>query len=316
MEEFNTEENGDTEIGARDCIGELLSGSTVDAKEAEFKKEAEARLTKLAGSVDVEDGTYRGRRGGFVEVWRDLAKKIADLKKHFEQCYDVQCFIEKVICKEIICREWELRRKLLMEKLCGRYSALYLANEVFAEAASQLDAWEKVSTWLEARQKANEELYDKICKLDSCEDRYFAIYLLYFELGPAHDAMGPPPDYPMKIDPAEKYCTGTCGDPPPKGSGDLCGYPWLIDPDEYNCILAKVWTAWRDAGIAQVKAQCDVDEIEKCRKQYEELATNEARHDAAREAFRRFDPDCCKKNAGHNDRSSDNGVTQQTSYRS
>ena len=120
--------------------------------------------------------------------------------------------------------------------------------------------------------------------------------------------MGPPPEYPVKVDPAEKYCTGTCGDPPPKGDGELCGYPWLIDPDDYNCKLAEVWTAWRDAGLAQVKAQCDVDEIEKCRQQYEELATNEARRTSARDEFRRFDPTCCKK------RSPDPDTPQQTPY--
>ena len=306
MEDCTTNENGDND-GGKDCLGDLLAGSTADAKEAEFRKEAEARLTKLADGVDAEEASYRSARDELVERWRELADKIRALKEHFEDCYDYQCFIEKVICKKVVCKEWELRRKLL-DKLCGRYGALYLANEVLAEAGSQLDAWEKLTAWLTDRLAKNEALYEEICKLDSCEDRYFAIYILFFELIPAHDAMGPPPEYPVKVDPAEKYCTGTCGDPPPKGEGELCGYPWLIDPDDYNCKLADVWKAWRDAGLAEVKAQCDVDEIEKCRKQYEALATNEARRTSARDEFRRFDPACCKK------RSSDPDTAQQTPY--
>ena len=94
MEECNTD-NG-SEAQARDCIGELLSGSTVDAKEAEFRKEAEARLSSLAGSVAAEEGDYRTKHWeGLLERWWALNEKIADLKKHFK-CYNVECFIQKV----------------------------------------------------------------------------------------------------------------------------------------------------------------------------------------------------------------------------
>lgn len=308
MEDQNSNDKGENENGGKDCLAELLGDSTVGAKEAEFLKEAEARLKKLADGFAAEDANYRAKYSELLERWKVLTGKIHKLKEHFSECFDYKCFIDRVVCKQVVCREWELRRKLLGEKLCGRYAALYLAKEDAAEAGRQLDAWEKLAAWLKDRLDKNEKLYEEICKLDNCDDRYFGIYILFFELIPAHEAMGPPPEFPVKANPAEKYCTSTCGTPPPKGPAKLCGYPWLIDPDDYNCKLADVWKAWREAGLARVKAQCDVDEIENCKKLYEEIATNDARRKAAKDAFDRFDPECCKK------KSQEPGRQQQSPY--
>ncbi|MEM6807847.1 MAG: hypothetical protein AAF350_02025 [Pseudomonadota bacterium] len=306
MEDCN-DNNGGEDAGSRDCLGDLLAGSTVDAKEAEFRKEAEAKLTALSGGVAAEEAAYRAARPALLERWDELDNKIRKLKSHFEDCYDYKCFIQEVICKKVVRPEWALRRKLLTEKLCGYYGALYLAEERLDAAKGQLNAWEKISKSLDDRLTANEALYEEICKLDSCEDRYFAIYILYFELCPAHKGMGEPPEKLDQYNPAEKYCTDTCGEPPVDNTDGLCGDPYLIDPDDYNCKLAEVWTAWRDAGLAKVKAQCDVDEIEKCKQQYEDMAQAEARRNLARESFRRFNPDCCKK------RSHDDGEPSQQS---
>ena len=306
MEECN-EDSGTTD-GGKDCLRDHLSGSTQDAKEAEFKKSAEKKLGELINNIDKEEQDYRAAYQGFKEKWNELEKKIRKLKDHFEECYDYQCFIEKVVCKKVICKEWELRKELLQDKLCGRYKDLYLADEELAEGQKQLEAWEKITAWLKDRLEKNAALYDKICKLDNCQDRYFAIYILYFELCPAHDAMGPPPEYPQVYDPAEKYCISICACPPEKGGAEFCGYPWLIDPDKLNCKIAEVWEIWKKLGIAEVTAQCRVDEIEKCRKQYEELANSETRRNTAREEFQRFDPCCCKK------RSSGPDTPQQSTY--
>jgi len=294
----SNDDNDQTDDDSKNCLRDFLAESTQGAKEAEFKKEAERKLGDLVSKVDKEEQDYRTAYEGYKEQWKELDTNICSMKSHFEDCYDYKCFIDNVICKKVVYKEWEVRRELLNEKLCGRYKDLFLANEVLLESKNQLDAWEKITAWLKARLDKNVALYEEICKLDNCEDRYFAIYILYFELCPAHDAMG---QNPVIYDPFKKYCEDSCGEPPEDGDDTLCGYPWLIEPNDYNCKLAKVWEIWRDTGIAQVTAQCRVDEIEKCKKLYEEIATGDARRNTAREEFKRFDSSCCKKRSSDHD---------------
>ncbi len=308
MEKCNQDDNGVSNGGSKDCLRASLGGSTKDAMEAEFKKEAEKKLGDLVGNVGKSEQEYRDTYSSFSDKWQKLTESIFRLKEHFEECYDYECFIREVICKKVVCKEWELRKNLLEDKLCGRYKALYIANEKLGESRSQLDAWEKITTWFKNNLETNEKLYDEICKLDNCQDRYFAIYILYFQLCPAHDAMGPPSKDPI-IDPAKKYCGDTCCEVPENSTEKFCGFPRLINPDDYNCKLDEAWRIWKKIGLIQVAAQCEVDEIEKCIKQYEEIATSEFRRNSAREAFQRFDSSCCKKGPSDSDESPKSSYT-------
>ena len=82
----------------------------------------------------------------------------------------------------------------------------------------------------------------------------------------------------------------------------------MIDPDGYNCKLADAWETWRDAGVAQVEAQCKLDQVAKCREEYEAAADPQAKRDAARDALR-----CCDRKSHPPSARHAHGATEQQS---
>ncbi len=296
MNQNNIEENNPS-----NCLKDLLSDSTEEAKTGEFKKLAETKLGELINGVDQEEINYRN---GFIEckaTWERQNEKICEIKKRLENCYNIECY-QKIICKEVIQRAWDLKKKI-RENTCEPQICLDIANDLVLDAQDQLEAWQKISVWIKNRLELNGQLIEEICKLDNCNDGPFAIYIFYFLLWPAHMSLKERNDEDVLpeevIDPERAYCKDVCEPPddvcknPEKSCCKPCGYPWLIDPDKFNCKLARVWEMWKVCGIERVKKQCAVDAIETYRTDYEDAAKPEAKRDTARDALRRFGNERC-----------------------
>lgn len=284
------EQSSTTEQTETKCLKSLLSGTIEKAKVGEFQKTAETKLAELAGGVEQEEQKYRDEIAGFRTTWKEHDEKICGIKKHLCACYADWDIHKGVICKEVILKVWKLREKL-DGSLGPPQKCLDAANADFEKAEKQLEAWKTITTWIKARLEHNTGLIEEICKLDSCTDRLFALYIFYFELLPLHEQLKKPPSElsPELLDPERAYCGSECGAPPPESGVKMCGFPWLITPNDYDCKLAEVWKIWRQAGVAQAEAQCKVDEIEKCREEYEAAKESDAKREAAREALRRYD---------------------------
>ena len=259
------------------CIKELLDEKQEDAKVGEFKKLAQAKLEELAGSVESEEQAYRAKLAEFTATWQEHEHRVCDLEAQIRNCYPkFEDYIKDVICDEVIDKIKKLKGKIFRN--IGRPEwKLDRANDVLATAASQLDAWKNISKWIKSRLDANAALIEEVCKHDKCTeraDRLCIIYIFFFELLPAHKQLEKPLDeLPGEHSNPEEHWCSHCSDD--DDSDDyhhglkLCGYPWLIEPSDYDCKLADVWNIWYEAGVRQVKAQCDYDAIVACR---EELA--------------------------------------------
>lgn len=277
------------------CLEELLGKTVEKAKVGEFRKSAEEKLIALNGGVGDEEKAYRDaltKPDGFIKTWEDQDKAICKIQSHLETCHpNWRKCIEDVVCKEVIGRVWRLRKKYL-KKLGKPDKKLILVCEDFDAAGAQLEAWTTITAWITKRLADNQALIDRICALDNCTDRLTALYLFYFVLLPAHRMVAERPDGAEPSlaysDPERYYCGSTCNAPPPSDK-ELCGFPWLIDPDDYNCKLADVFKIWRACGKAKAIAECNVEQIEVCKTQYEESSTDEAKEDAAIDALRRKD---------------------------
>lgn len=290
--------------GTPTCLEELLGDTVEKAKVGEFRKAAEEKLIALNAGVDAEEKAYRdelNKPNGFRKIWEDQEKAICKIQSHLETCHpDWRQCIDDVVCKEVIARVWSLRRKYL-KKLGKPDKKLFLASEEFDAASTQLEAWKTITAWITKRLADNQAMIDRICALDNCSDRLTAIYLFYFLLLPAHRMVAERPDGEQPsaayTDPERYYCGSSCNAPEP-GDKELCGFPWIIDPDDYNCKLADVFKVWRSCGKAKAVAECEVEQIETCKKQYEESSTDAAKEEAATEALRRKDQrDGCKSSS-------------------
>lgn len=213
--------------------------------------------------------------------------------------------MEDAVCKEVIQQIWQLKADL-ESKLGPPEVCLDRANTDLAKAADQMVAWKTIATWVKGRLDLNEALIEEICTLDNCKDRLFALYIFFFELLPAHRQLWESPSkLPPKLkDPEDAYCASACSAKSPGESKiKLCGYPWLISADDYNCKLADLWQIWRSAGEAQAEAKCKFEQVAKCREQYEAASNAKAKREAARDALRRHDQKSCPppKAPNHND---------------
>lgn len=290
------DENSNEVEQTANCLNELLGGTTEEAKIGEFRKAAETKLEGLANGADQAEENYRKGLAECKATWERQDEKICKMKKQLEHCYEWKCYIDKIICKEVIQKVWELKDNL-RSKLGDPQKCLDDANELVGKAQDQLDAWQTISAWIKNRLQLNEALIEEICKLDNCDDRLFAIYIFYFELWPAHKSLEKAPEeLPDEVrNPERAYCKDICDAEPPKDPEImLCGFPWFIDPNLYNCKLADVWKIWRDAGVETAKKQCAVDAIAKCREDYESASTPEAKRDASRDALRRYGDKRCQ----------------------
>ncbi len=275
------------------CLKDLLSDAAQRAKEGEFLKTAQAKLEELEKSAGAEEDAYRAAYQDLLDTWKEQDSKIREMKRHLKSCYpDWRDWLKECVCKEVIARVWRLKADLVA-KLGPPEECLDAANADLAIAGAQLEAWTTITEWISGRLELDAGLFDEISTLDTCKDRLFALYVFFFELEPAHRRLEEAPEgLPLKFrDPERAYCAN-CS-PPEPGAMEFCGFPWLIDPDGYNCKLADVWKIWRQAGVAQVVAQCKLDQVAQCREEYEAAADPMAKRDAARDALRRCDQKPC-----------------------
>lgn len=252
-------------MAKENCIKNLLDKKTEDAKVGEFLNLAQVKLEDLAKCVGPEEQAYRDKRPEFIATWTAQEQRVCDLQNQITTCYpNWKEYLEDPICSEVIDHVNDLKEKI--RRNIGRpEKKLDYANEVFNMASQQLDSWKTITKWIKARLDANAALIEEICKLDSCKerkDRLCLIYIFFFELLPAHKQLEKPlDDLPEEHrDPEGKWCD-ECGHDDDKPRIKLCGFPWLIEPNQYDCKLADVWKIWSEVGVAQVKAQCDFDQV-------------------------------------------------------
>ena len=286
----------DTASPSHNCIAELLTKSTEQAKEGEFLKAAEEKLKELADGVSDEENKYRvdekEGRDALVMEWKRQKDTICDIRKRLESCYgDWEKILKKCVCETVIAELRTLRDKY-REGIGSPECELNRANSTLAETAEKLEAWKSITVWIKAQLDKNKALIEEICTLDSCKDHRFALYIFYFELWPAHQALG---ETPKIIDPESEYCTPACGkdaEPPA-----CCNYPYLIEPDKYDCTLAKAWECWKDAGIAQARAESAFEEIARIKEDYETKSDPETKRKAAAKSLRYCDIEPCASSA-------------------
>ncbi len=273
------------------CLDELVEKATEKSKEGEFLKLAKTKLLQLADAVKQEEDKYLDAYEGFSKEWEEQNKKVARIKCHLDDCFpDWKECLKESVCKDVIQYLWSLKEKIKAEsgpaKIC-----LDQANADFNLATNQLEAWKTISAWIKARLEYNKKLIDEICTLDNCEDRLFALYIFYFELLPSHKKLKYDPKSLElhETNPEKAYCEDCCQDCPDEPVISCCGFPWLIDPEQYNCKVARLYECWRDAGVAQVMAQCKFDQVAANQQEYDEKSSEVAKRDSARKALRKKD---------------------------
>lgn len=274
------------------CLEDLVGDSTEEAKVGEFRKKAQETLVELQSGVDAEETKYREKYDEFRAKWQEQDQRICDIERRLKSCHQNWKELLECVCKEVIQEIWKKREQLEAKLGCPERD-LEHASALFDKAQKQLDAWKTITQWIDNRLKLNAALIEEICKLDNCEDRLFALYIFFFELKPKHHQLRYPLSKldPELRDPERAFCESACEpDPPPPD--DLCGFPWLLPPDDYNCKLARVWEKWRDAGIKKAKAEFKFEQIAKCREELAQKSTPEAKRKAARDVLRRKDERC------------------------
>ena len=284
------------------CLESLASKSAGDAKLAEFKKTTKEKLDALLKGVADEEDNYRKDFADMKKQWSDQAKKIKDKHRHLQKCYDVDCFKE-IICDNVV-KPLRTKRRKLLNGLGNPTYCLELAKELHDTTKSEMENWAGITQWIKDRLKEIDDLFDEICE-EECKDPCFVIYLFYFELRPLHVDLDPDRDEDCSGKWAEckDWDACLCGpeeaaEGPCERDCDKCEVtrvctPFLIEPDLYDCRLAAAWEAWDAAGQCMVNAQSRVDEIEKCREDYQEANKPESRRKEARDAIRRYKSKCC-----------------------
>lgn len=272
------------------CLKDKLADTEKKANEAEFHKQTAAMLKDLIAKSDKELNAYRGSLPGLMATWKEQDEKIQELKKHLESCYPQwECYLKQSVCKDVICKNWWLRKSY--ESTMGAPELrLEYANADKDKATKQLEAWKTLSTWIQRRLSDNKSLYDRICALDNCLSPLLQLYLFYFILWPQHRQLCKSPRQLAEKEsyPEHAYCSEKC-QPPKKDCTCLVGYPWIIDPENFDCQLTLVWQAWSDAGIRETKARSAFEQIAKDKEEYKKSSTPEAVEKAAAEALVRFD---------------------------
>ncbi len=281
------------------CLEALVSDISADAKLGEFRKTANEKLTELLGGVAAEEASYRDALEDLKRRWREHDDKIDEMDKHLQKCFPVECYKTEILCPNVI-QPLRDKRQELLDALGGPDYCLELATELYETTEAEMGAWQGITQWITDRLDQNQALLDEICE-ENCKDPRFVVYLFYFVLRPAHISLDPERDKDLPVGtwaPCKDWEAVCC--PPPHRDPDPCKpeceecdvtrvcTPFLIDPDLYDCRLAAAWKAWRAAGECQVNAQCKVDEVEKCREDYAEMNTPEARRKEARDALRRY----------------------------
>jgi hypothetical protein len=273
------------------CLKDKLANSEQKANEAEFHKQTAATLKDLIAKSETELNKYRDALPVLLTTWKDQDEKLKELKRHLETCYpEWECYLRKSVCVDVICKNWQLKQSY-ESKLGAPELRLQYASADKAKATEQLEAWKAISTWITKRLSDNKSLYDRICAIDNCKTPLLQLYLFYFILWPQHRQLCNSPrqlDDKREVCPAYAYCSGEC-QPPVNHCTCLIGYPWIIDPENFDCQLTNVWQAWSDAGIKEAKARSAYEQIAKDKEEYIKASTPEALEKAAKEALGRFD---------------------------
>ena len=267
----------------------LLAESTDGAKTAEFLKKAEAKLEELVNAAKTEEDKYRADFAELNKTWSEQEEVITKHTNYLDKCYPKWSdYIEECVCEEAIKPLWELKGK--SEQNIGQLNqSKNLADTVFDSASQELDAWKSISSWIKAQLDKNKKLIDELCTLDNCEDKLFGLYILHFELLPAHrklEKVSTDVDYKYKH-PEHEYCKKSLKEAQEKEEVRDSQFPYLIDPDDYNVEVANLWKAWRNAGEEQVKAECELTKIEKYKDQYAGDSSSEEKRKKARLCLRR-----------------------------
>ena len=307
------------------CLEKLVNEIATDAKLGEFRKTANEKLTELLGGVADEETKYRDAFEELKRRWNEHNKEIKEWQERLEKCHPVKCYKDEILCPKVI-QPLRDKRQELLDALGAPDYCFELATELYDTTQDEMDSWQGITQWITDRLDQNKTLLDEICE-ENCKDPRFAIYLFYFVLRPAHKSLSPKRDKdaaPGEWAKCKDWEAECC--PPPHKDPDPCTpecedcevirvcLPFLIDPDLYDCRLAAAWTAWRNAGECQTKAQCKVDEVEKCREDYAELNKPESRRKEARDALRRYAECCEPKEPPPEDDCPPEQQTSQTSY--
>ncbi len=287
------------------CLDDIGGDACLEEKRGEFMKEANARRKKLKEGFGDARAKYVEAREALVGEWQSHEDKICGIRHHLERCHENwKSILRETVCDKVISPGWEAceqyRDTLGTLERCHACRDRVRAD--LENADGRLAGWETLAESIRSALDANKLLIDEICKLDTCEDRLFALYILHFELLPGHVPLGPdgPSDLdPAITDPARVYCGSECHDAPEKSGVSLPDSPWLVDVDDYECALAGAWERWRDVGRHLAERECECERLEEDiaddKQKCEDGSDPEKAREAARIALQEYDKNCrCK----------------------
>lgn len=308
----------------RNKLQEYVDKANEQARLAEEQKKAKTKLDELAGVVNTEEQAYRSELPGFRATWEQHDAEIIKIKARIEGLPQLE-LCHQTICQEVISPLWTMRHKI--KEAYGKPDwDLHEAEERLAGATGHVDAWKTLSRWVKGRLDRNQQLINEICKLDNCKDSFFAVYIFYYELYPAHWLLNHRPagivpepdgsdsaarhrhrdadDNKRFFFPDQVYCESSdrCQMSYVKDDKErveLYYAPWLLEPEEYNCMLAASWTVWRDVCREHAKCKAAVDTIRATKQKYEHDRNPAVKREAARHALRLKSDNVGKKASMH-----------------